>query len=88
MGGFGGGGHIGGFAGGAHIGGLGGGVHVGGIGGRTDFGAHGDHFGSGLHAHALHHRFGPGYGFYDSYDPNCYYPDEASKLPPWPPFCS
>jgi hypothetical protein len=88
-GGFGGGGHMGGFGGGAHIGGIAGGARigglgagVGGIGGRMDFGTRADHFGSGLHEHAIHRRF------YDSYNPYCNYPDEASKLPPWPPYCS
>jgi hypothetical protein len=27
-------------------------------------------------------------GAIHSGDSNCYFPDEASKYPPWPPFCS
>jgi hypothetical protein len=33
------------------------------------------------------HHFGRfGYGVYD-YNPSCYFPEEFSKLPPWPPYC-
>jgi hypothetical protein len=66
------------------------GLAVGGLGGvGADHVRLGDH-GSGIHYHAMHRfdRFGPRYGIYDSYDPYCYYPDEAPKLPPWPPYCS
>jgi hypothetical protein len=78
-GGGGGGGHGGGFGGG-HMGGFGGGAHIGGLGGT--------HMnGSGFHYQGMH-RFGPRYGVYDGYGANCYYPSEAPKLPPWPPFCS
>jgi hypothetical protein len=45
----------------------------------------GDH---GFHEHAMHH-FGSrrGYGVYEGYAPDCYYPDESPELPPWPPYC-
>lgn len=74
--------------GGGHGGGFGGG-HMGGFGGAAHFG--GGHLGSpamgGIHDHAMR-RFGPRYGLYGGYGANCYYPAEAPKLPPWPPFCS
>lgn len=62
----------GGFGGGSHMGSFGGGVHMGG-----GFGGGVGHMGG---EHAMH-RFTPGYA------PDCYYPDEAPKMPPWPPFC-
>jgi len=59
-------------------GGFGGG-HMGGIGA-------GDH---GFHGHAMHHLgIRRDSGVYDGYASHCYYPDEAPKLPPWPPYCS
>ena len=87
-GGFGGGGHMGGFGGGGHIGGFGGGVHMGGgfEGGMGHIGGGETHFadhGMGFRDHAMH-RFVPGY--YDGTQ-SCYYPDEAPKVPPWPPYC-
>jgi hypothetical protein len=86
-GGFGGGGHMGGFGGGAHVGGPGGIGHIGGFGGAVRMGGigAGDH---GFHEHAMHH-FGirRGYGVYEGYAPDCYEPDEAPELPPWPPYC-
>ena len=88
-------GHIGGDFGG-HIGGVGridGGVgRVGGSFGERmgDVGrvgslVHVDH--PGYHIHGMHHLRRFGYGTY-SYDPDCYYPNEASRLPPWSPYCS
>jgi hypothetical protein len=76
-----GGGHIarvGGVAGVGHIGGFGGPFRMGGIAAR-------DH---GFHEHAMHHfGFRRGYGVYEGYAPDCYYPDESPELPPWPPYC-
>ena len=63
--------------GGGHMGGFGSGMHMGG-----GFGGGMGHFGGG---HAMH-AFGPRYGGY-GYAPSCYYPDEAPKAPPWPPYC-
>jgi hypothetical protein len=57
------------------MGGFGGGMHMGGFGGGMG------HFGGG---HAMH-AFGPRYGY--GYAPSCYYPDEAPKAAPWPPYC-
>jgi len=79
MGGIGAGAHIGGFAGAGHVGGFGSAVRMGGIGA-------GDH---GFHEHAMHHLgIRRDSGVYDGYASHCYYPDEAPKLPPWPPYCS
>jgi hypothetical protein len=43
--------------------------------------------GSGRHHH-IRHQLSPGYGVQTSYQPNCYFPEELPKLPPWPPFCN
>jgi hypothetical protein len=54
-------------------GGFGGGMHMGG--GMGHFGGE----------HAMHH-FG-GFSHDYGYGSSCYYPDEAPKAPPWPPYC-
>ena len=78
MGGFGGSAHVGGVAGIGNIGGFGGAVRVGGVGA-------GDR---GFQNHAMHHfGFRRGYGVYEGYAPDCYYPDESPELPPLPPYC-
>jgi hypothetical protein len=53
-------------------GGFGGGMHMGGGMGHM----------SGEHAM---HAFGPRYDY--GYGPSCYYPDEATRAPTWPPYC-
>jgi hypothetical protein len=77
-------GQIGGF-GGAHLGSIDrieglGRVHVDGMAG-------GDR-GLGFAHHAMHRGFRAGSGIDESYAPNCYYPAELPKYPPWPPYCS
>ena len=41
--------------------------------------------GRGLQDHAMNNL--GGYHFRNSLGQSCYYPDEAPKAPPWPPFC-
>jgi hypothetical protein len=61
--------------------------HFGGANAATN--NHFDHFGAGLHEHAMHHygRFRRGYGFYDSYSPDCYDLNYQHPTYPWPPYC-
>jgi hypothetical protein len=65
-----------------------GGGRMGGLGAsQIGFGGHPSPYGLGLHHHTLHQLW-PGYGVHNSYGPNCYFPKEFPKYPPWPPFCS
>ena len=50
--------------------------------------AHGGGRMGGLGASHTLHQFGPGYRVHNSHGPNCYFPEEFPKYPPWPPFCS
>jgi hypothetical protein len=95
-----GGGHMAGFDGGAHIGGIGDGgptggfrvgVHLVGVAGGGMKGFGGNHIGRGEHDLDFHHqamrhfgRFSPGYGVYDSYDPDCH--KEATRGDEFPCF--
>ena len=56
------------------------GDHMGGF-GRSEIGS----AERGLHGHAMNNS--NGYSFRNSLGQSCYYPDEAPKAPPWPPFC-
>jgi hypothetical protein len=60
---------------------------MGGLRSQIRFGGHPGPYGSGLHRHILH-QLSPRYGVHNSYEPNCYFPKEPPKYPPWPPFCS
>jgi hypothetical protein len=44
--------------------------------------------GPGFAHHAMHRGFRAGSGIDESHAPNCYYPAELPKYPPWPPYCS
>jgi hypothetical protein len=83
----GGGGHMGGF-GGAHVAGISGFDRIKGLGRVHVDGMAGGDRGLGFAHHAMHRDFLAGYGVGDSHAPNCYYPDELPKYPPWPPYCS
>lgn len=59
------------------MGGFGGGMHM--------SGGFGDDIGHIGGEHAMRHF--DGYASHYDYGPGCYYPDEAPKAPPWPPYC-
>lgn len=85
---FGGGAHLGGFAGGAHIGSFDADQRSGGLGGGV--GLRGVSAGLGELQHHAMNRFGSlrrGFSSYVGSAGDCYYPDEFSKYPPWPPYC-
>ena len=65
-----------GFGGGGHMGSFGGGVQM-----RRGFGGS-----RGNGSENAVRGFGPRYDY--GHGPSCYYPREAPKAPPWPPFCS
>ena len=65
-----------GFGGGGHMGSFSGGVQM-----RRGFGgSRGDGGENALRGSGPRYDYGHG--------PSCYYPGEAPKAPPWPPFCS
>jgi hypothetical protein len=65
-------------------------------GGRNGFGGHSDRYGLALHdampwiTEGISRRHSDRYGsaLHDRVNRHCYTPEEISKYPPWPPFCS